>query len=137
MPGSPNDQLTDNELLMRYVRHRDEAAMRILVERHGALVMNVCRQVVQDEHHAEDVFQATFLILARWAKRLLHVSSLAGWLHRVAFRTAVRVAQQQRRRREAALTEEPMVDRDEALANISSVCARVRREVGFEPGAVE
>ena len=38
-------------------------------------------------------FQATLLILATRAGRLLHVTSLGGWLHRVAYNTALRAAQ--------------------------------------------
>jgi hypothetical protein len=44
-----------------------EPAFRALVERHGPMVLRACRGVLHDVHAAEDVFQATFLILARKA----------------------------------------------------------------------
>ena len=58
--------LTDRELLERFIR-RDgdgaEMAFASLVERHGPMVLRVCRNVLRDTHDAEDAFQATFLIL--------------------------------------------------------------------------
>ena len=103
---------TDNELLMLFVRRSDELAFRRLVERHAAVVMGVSRQVLGDEHLAEDAFQATFLILSERASRLLNVTSLAGWLHRVAFRTALRLAKRRKRSCETKIVEDPMVDHD-------------------------
>ena len=41
-----------------------EAAFATLVERHGAMVLRVCRQLLSDKHLADDAFQVTFLLLA-------------------------------------------------------------------------
>src|SRR5687767_12745676 len=76
----------DAELLSRFDTARDEAAFELLVRRHGALVYRVCRVRLRNDADAEDVFQATFLALARAAGRIHATTSLAGWLYRVAFR---------------------------------------------------
>lgn len=78
----------DDELLERFVVDRDEEAFAVLLGRHGAMVQEVCRRVLQDPHEAEDVFQATFLVLARQAGRIRRRASTASWLHGVAFRLA-------------------------------------------------
>lgn len=44
----------DAALLDRYVRDRDEAAFAALVERHGPMVLGVCRRTLGDRHAAED-----------------------------------------------------------------------------------
>ena len=65
--------LTDAQLLERYLANLDEGAeagFAALVERHGPMVLRVCRQVLGDPHDAEDAFQATFLVLARSAGSL-------------------------------------------------------------------
>lgn len=59
--------LTDRQLLEEFTRSRSEDAFALLVRRHGALVLGLCGRVLQHEQDAEDVFQATFLILARKA----------------------------------------------------------------------
>ena len=44
-----------------------QEAFRVLVERHGPMVLGLCRSLVRDQHEAEDAFQATFLVLVRRA----------------------------------------------------------------------
>ena len=94
--------LTDGQLLDRFVRRRDEtaeAAFAALVDRHGAMVLRVCRQVLGDEHDAQDASQATFLVLARRAGSIGRRESVASWLHGVALRVAARARLAAARRR--------------------------------------
>src|SRR5262245_14014333 len=88
----------DADLLHRFVHLRDEAAFELLVWRHAGLVVTVCQSVLRDEAAVEDAFQATFLILLRKASSILRQESLAGWLHRVAYRVALRAQRQARPR---------------------------------------
>jgi RNA polymerase sigma factor (sigma-70 family) len=78
----------DRELLERFVRWQDQAAFAALVERHGPMVLGVCRRVLRHTQEAEDAFQATFLILARKAGAIAQPELLANWLYGVATRTA-------------------------------------------------
>ncbi len=66
-----------------------EAAFTALVERHGRMVLRVCEVVIGNFQEAEDAFQATFLVLAREARRLTIRDSLAPWLHSVAVRISL------------------------------------------------
>ncbi len=79
---------TDAHLLQRFAAHRDEAAFAILVERHGPLVLSVCRRVLGIVQDAEDAFQATFLVLARKAGAIQEPGLLGNWLYGVASRIA-------------------------------------------------
>jgi RNA polymerase sigma factor (sigma-70 family) len=89
----------DGLLLERFVRREDESAFESLVERHGPMVLRVCRGRLKDEHDAEDAFQAVFLILARKARSLWVRDSIGPWLHAVALRTAASVRAEASRRR--------------------------------------
>jgi RNA polymerase sigma factor (sigma-70 family) len=84
--------LSDRQLIERFVAGRNspaaEAAFAALVARHGPMVLNVCRQLLGDRHHAEDAFQAVFLVLARKARSLRDPDLLGPWLYGVALRTA-------------------------------------------------
>ncbi|QDU22917.1 sigma-70 family RNA polymerase sigma factor [Urbifossiella limnaea] len=86
------DGPADAALLTRFSHDRDEAAFELLVWRHAGMVLAVCRAVLRDHHAAEDACQATFLALARQAHAVGGRGTAAGWLYRVARRTAVRAA---------------------------------------------
>ncbi len=93
---------TDARLLALFLAGRGagaEDAFEVLVERHGPMVLDVCRGVLRDEHAAEDAFQATFLVLARKARSLWVKDSLASWLHGVAHRVASKARSDAVRRR--------------------------------------
>jgi RNA polymerase sigma factor (sigma-70 family) len=83
--------LTDAELLQRFTARTGEdaeSAFSVLMDRHGPMVMRVCRRVLSDAQDFDDAFQATFLVLVRKAGRLTIKHSLGPWLHGVALRAA-------------------------------------------------
>lgn len=83
--------LSDEELLDRFVESRAPQAFEAILERHGPLVLAVCRQVLADPNDVEDAFQASFLVLIRKAASVRRRGSLASWLYGVAYRTASRL----------------------------------------------
>ncbi|WP_254053911.1 sigma-70 family RNA polymerase sigma factor [Singulisphaera sp. GP187] len=116
--------LSDGQLLEWYTSRGGEAAelaFSALVERHGPMVLRVCRSLVRDEHEAQDAFQATFLVLVRRAGSLWVRDSLGPWLHEVACRVAscARSAAARRRRIERRAAE-------------SAVASHVVSEVGSD-----
>jgi DNA-directed RNA polymerase specialized sigma24 family protein len=94
-------QSSDAELLGRFCSQRDEDAFTALAERHGPAVWHVCRRMLRDEHLAEDVFQATFLVLARRAGSIRRPDALIGWLHGVATRLALKARLRESKRQVA------------------------------------
>jgi RNA polymerase sigma factor (sigma-70 family) len=100
LPGHlPVEDQSDRHLLEQFTRRRDETAFAALVQRHGSLVLGVCRRVLQDLHDAEDAYQATFLVLVRKAGSIAKPDLLANWLCGVAYRTARKAQTKAARRR--------------------------------------
>jgi RNA polymerase sigma factor (sigma-70 family) len=102
--------LSDGQLLERFSQGGPaaEPAFALLVERHGPMVLHVARGVLGDRHEAEDVLQATFLVLARQAGSIRRGDAVASWLYGVSRRLSLRArrrlarqrALEERRRRE-------------------------------------
>jgi RNA polymerase sigma factor (sigma-70 family) len=83
--------VADAELLERFARQGDEAAFELLVWRHERMVWGLCRRVLHDPVDADDAFQAAFLVLARKASAISRRDCVAAWLHRVAYRCALKL----------------------------------------------
>jgi RNA polymerase sigma-70 factor (ECF subfamily) len=83
------DQVSDATLLERFVNRREEAAFAALMRRHVPGVRSACRRILRSEHDAEDVVQATFLVLALKASEVPWRDSVGGWLYAVARRLSL------------------------------------------------
>src|SRR5262249_37175167 len=90
---------SDRELLEAFAGRHDEDSFAVLVRRHGPLVLRVCRHLLHHEQDAEDVFQATFLVLAMKASSIRNADRLPGFLHGIAYRLAMRARRDAARRR--------------------------------------
>ncbi len=105
--------LSDGQLLERFASGSNEIARQAfsaLVERHGPMVLRVCRGVLHDASDAQDAFQATFLILLRKSRSLWTRETLGPWLFQVARRTALHARSKHARRQkheQAAARERP------------------------------
>lgn len=113
---------SDAQLLQRFARRRDETAFAELVRRHGRLVWNVCRRLLEQDQDAEDAFQATFVVLASKAASIRKRKSLASWLYGVAARIAWNARKSAQRRRCREQHAEP-------TSSESPVCAASLREL--------
>ena len=92
-----NDDLT---LLREFAASNSEEAFAALVSRHVNLVYSVALRQVRDPHHAEEITQAVFIILARKADKLSPPTVLAGWLCRTARYVGAEALRKQSRRQQ-------------------------------------
>jgi RNA polymerase sigma factor (sigma-70 family) len=94
-----DERFNDQQLLERFLRHREDAAFTMLIQRHGRLVLSAIRRILSEEADVEDAFQTTFLVLLRRAPSVRWQESIGNWLFGVAHRIAVRVRANALRRR--------------------------------------
>ena len=132
--------LTDGELLACFESRQGKVAheaFRILVERHGPMVLGVCRSVIGEPHEAEDAFQATFLVLVRRAGSIQRRDTIGPWLHGVAGHVARRARGRaiRRKRREVEIGVD-VPDQDRPADGLSGLEKVIHEEVGRLPAAL-
>ncbi|HEY5041682.1 MAG TPA: sigma-70 family RNA polymerase sigma factor [Verrucomicrobiae bacterium] len=122
-------ELNDHELLADFARSESEAAFAGLVARHVNLVFSAALRFTGNPHHAQEITQAVFIILARKAGKLSPNVVLSGWLYQTARLTAANFVKgeirRQQREQEAYMqstlneTGLPSGDETEAWAQIT------------------
>ncbi len=90
----------DHELLAEFARSESEAAFATLVARHLPLVHSTALRFTGNAHHAQEISQAVFVILARKARRISPRTIVSGWLYQSARLTATNFMKRESRRRQ-------------------------------------
>ena len=91
-------ELDDHQLLAEFTQAASEPAFATLVERYVNLVYSTAFRRTSNAHHAEEITQAVFIILARKAKTLSPRVVLSGWLYQTARLTAANFTKSETRR---------------------------------------
>jgi len=91
-------ELNDYELLAEFARTESETAFATLVARYVNLVYSTALRFTGNPHHAEEITQAVFIILARKAGKLSSGVVLSGWLYQAARLTAANLVKGEIRR---------------------------------------
>ena len=84
------ESLTDEELLERVARDRDQAAFGLLYDRYARAVFSLVVRVLRDRHTGEDVAQEAFAAVWRAASGYHRGrGSAAGWMFAIARNAAI------------------------------------------------
>ncbi|HMF15612.1 MAG TPA: RNA polymerase sigma factor [Gemmataceae bacterium] len=121
---------SDGQLLQRFLATRDEMAFEAVLRRHGRMVLSVCRRILSNSADVEDAFQASFVVLVRKAATVAGHASLGGWLHGVAYRTALKA----RATRARQLAKEKQMARPEAVCDQGNPWSELRPIIDEELG---
>jgi RNA polymerase sigma factor (sigma-70 family) len=92
-------ELDDHRLLAEFVRRGSEAAFTELVRRYAGSVYSTALRFCSNTHHAEEISQAVFIILARKAGTLSPRVVVSSWLYQTARLTAANFVKGEFRRR--------------------------------------
>ena len=80
--------MDDSALLRQYAGNRSDEAFTELVTRHVNLVFSVAMRRVGNQHQAEEIAQAVFIILAKKAGGGCAMTPLSSWLFQATRLTA-------------------------------------------------
>jgi RNA polymerase sigma factor (sigma-70 family) len=98
---------TDDQLLVAALAGSDrEAALAECIRRFGPMIRRTAWRITSDEHRADDVCQAVFLVLLRKAARVAGHPAPSAWLYYVTVtiaRDAVKSETRRRRREQEAV----------------------------------
>ncbi|GEM_PF-3221927 len=89
--------MDERELLKSYVETGNQEAFAEVVNNHGSWLVSAARRQLGDEHLAEDVTQAVFVLLLKRAGRLRRYNYVGGWLF-LALSYCVKRAKRERAR---------------------------------------
>jgi RNA polymerase sigma factor (sigma-70 family) len=81
-------ELDDHQLLAEFARESSHDSFAAIVQRHVNLVYSTALRSVGNEHSAQEISQAVFIILARKAATLSAKTILSGWLYQTTRLTA-------------------------------------------------
>jgi RNA polymerase sigma factor (sigma-70 family) len=108
--GIEMPEIDDHHLLENFGRTQSETAFATLVDRYVNLVYSTALRSTGNPHHAEEITQAVFVILARKACQLSPRVVLSGWLYQTVRLTAANFLKsefrRQRREQEATMQSE-------------------------------
>jgi RNA polymerase sigma factor (sigma-70 family) len=100
---NPNEMEERN--LIELAATGDSEAVRVIVERHQAMVYGTCLRILGNEADAADAAQATFILFLKKCRKLKRDTVLGGWLYRTAgfvSREFIRTSARRKRREEQA-----------------------------------
>lgn len=75
--------ISDNELLQRYLQGRDSSWLGILLQRYTLLLLGVCMKYLKDENEAQDAVQQVFLKTIQEVHKY-KIDYFKSWLYMVA-----------------------------------------------------
>ncbi|MDG1806409.1 MAG: sigma-70 family RNA polymerase sigma factor [Pirellulaceae bacterium] len=119
---------SDHELLSMFQHSADANAFAVLVQRHHGMVFAVAKRMLGCPHAAEDVVQATFLVLVKDVRKIRKLQSFVSWLYGVAYRISARSVRQRARTTVSTLVDQVMVTADP----LEELNAQFEQEIVFD-----
>jgi RNA polymerase sigma-70 factor, ECF subfamily len=109
--------ISDGEICAK-LQQSDESALRMLMDRHGAMVLRLAMNVLSDRQEAEDVAQEVFL--SAWNNREAWVEKgvkYSTWIYRITINKAIDKRRQRRAVPESAETINSIIESKMTASN--------------------
>ena len=90
--------MSDGQLVEKYISNKSQEAFTLLVKRHGGMVYSTCSRLLNNPIDAEDASQTVFLLLAKKAETLHKRDAVATWLFKTTHMVCMNFQQAFKRR---------------------------------------
>lgn len=77
------DELSDNELIDKFVNNNDDKAFELIVSRYMEKIYNLAYRITRDHYKSEDVLQEVYITLIKKLHTFRGDSKFSSWLYRV------------------------------------------------------
>jgi len=77
------DELSDNELIDKFVNDNDDQAFELIVSRYMEKIYNLAYRITRDHYKSEDVLQEVYITLIKKLHTFRGESKFSSWLYRV------------------------------------------------------
>jgi len=77
------EELSDNELIDKFVNNNDDKAFELIVGRYMEKIYNLAYRITRDHYKSEDVLQEVYITLIKKLHTFRGESKFSSWLYRV------------------------------------------------------
>lgn len=77
------DELSDNELIDKFVNNNDDKAFELIVGRYMEKIYNLAYRITRDHYKSEDVLQEVYITLIKKLHTFRGESKFSSWLYRI------------------------------------------------------
>lgn len=130
MSANRYSDISDNELLQRYLHSRENEWLGILLQRYTLLLLGVCMKYLKDENEARDAVQQVFLKVIQEIHKY-RIEYFKSWLYMVAKNHCLTTLRDKKSRHSEVLTDNHDPALQEETENDALPATQVSSEMLF------
>lgn len=130
MSANRYSDISDNELLQRYLHSHENEWLGVLLQRYTLLLLGVCMKYLKDENEARDAVQQVFLKVIQEIHKY-RIEYFKSWLYMVAKNHCLTTLRDKKSRHSEALTDNHDPALQEETENDALPATQVSSEMLF------
>lgn len=130
MSANRYSDISDNELLQRYLHSRENEWLGVLLQRYTLLLLGVCMKYLKDENEARDAVQQVFLKVIQEIHKY-RIEYFKSWLYMVAKNHCLTTLRDKKSRHSEVLTDNHDPALQEETENDALPATQVSSEMLF------
>lgn len=113
------EQVSDFELINKFVKHNDAASFSELVTRYSEKVHNLAMRITRNTEDTEEIMQDVFIIVYTKVHKFQGKSAFSSWLYRVTTNTAFMKLRKRRMNNTVSLDDPGLIEKNNWISTRS------------------